>query len=202
MRLATDRPPSPDDSTVVAIAISTWFVAALVAGAAGFLAAQPPPFPQAVLVAVTLAFLAALRFWPAFRTWAATVDLRILVLVHASRLVGIYLLFLGARGELPASWAVPAGWGDIAVALLALALVLFVPLERGAGRAALLVWNVLGLADILAVVVGASRIALADPHAMRALLWLPLSLLPTFLVPLVIVTHLLLFGRLLAGWRR
>lgn len=202
MRLETHRPPSPDDSTQVAIAISAWFVAALVVGAAGLLAALPPPFPQAVLAGLTLALLAALRLSQVFRNWAATVDLRVLVLVHVSRLVGIYFLFLAARGELPASWAVPAGWGDIVVALLALALVLFVPLESGPGRAALLAWNVLGLVDILLVVAAAARIAFADPHAMRALLWLPLSLLPTFLVPLVIFTHLLLFARLLASWRR
>lgn len=202
MRLATHRPPSPDDSTQVAIAISTWFVGALVAGAAGLLAVLPPPFPQLVLVGLVLALLVALRLSQVFRSWAMTVDLRVLVLIHVSRLVGLYLLFLAGRGELPAAWALPAGWGDIAVALLALALVLFVPLETRPGRAALLVWNVLGLADILLVVAGATRIALADPHAMRALFWPPLSLLPTFLVPLIVFTHVVVFARLLAARRQ
>ncbi|HEU5322206.1 MAG TPA: hypothetical protein VFX28_15490 [Methylomirabilota bacterium] len=181
----------------MAIAVSAWFLAALVAGAAGVLDALPPPFPQAVVVAVVVALLAALRLSEVFRTWAMTVDLRVLVLVHVSRLVGLYVLVLAGRGELPASWAVPAGWGDVVVALLALALVLFVPLDTRGGRAALLAWNVLSLVDILLVVAGVARIALADPYAMRPLLWLPLALLPTFLVPLIIFTHVLLFARLL-----
>ena len=42
----------------------------------------------------------------------------------------------------------------------------------------------------------AARLAAADPSSMRALLRLPLSLLPTFLVPLLIATHVWIFVRL------
>jgi hypothetical protein len=35
-----------------------------------------------------------------------------------------------------------------------------------------------------------------DPASMQALLVLPLSLLPTFLVPLIIASHVLIFARL------
>ncbi len=55
-----------------------------------------------------------------------------------------------------------------------------------------LVWNALGLADILFVVVTAARLGIVAPDSMKALLVLPLSLLPTFLVPLIITSHLLL----------
>jgi hypothetical protein len=55
---------------------------------------------------------------------------------------------------------------------------------------------VLGLADILFVVATAARLALADPASMAALLRLPLSLLPTFLVPLIIASHVVLGVRL------
>ncbi len=59
-----------------------------------------------------------------------------------------------------------------------------------------MLWNALGLADILGVVFSATRLSLANPESMRALLRFPMSLVPTFLVPLIIASHLLIFSRL------
>ena len=49
--------------------------------------------------------------------------------------------------------------------------------------------------DILLVVISATRINLTTPGELRALTHLPLSLLPTFLVPLIIATHVIIFVR-------
>ena len=46
------------------------------------------------------------------------------------------------------------------------------------------------------MVATAARLAAADPGSMVALLRLPLSLLPTFLVPLIIASHVILGVRL------
>jgi hypothetical protein len=85
--------------------------------------------------------------------------------------------------------------GDIVVAAFALALL---ALGGDLSRRRRLVgsWNALGLVDILMVVVTAARIAFADPDSLDALLRLPLSLLITFLVPLIIVGHVVVFYRL------
>src|SRR3954464_6449456 len=118
-----------------------------------------------------------------------------LLLPHASRFVGMYFLVLHARGELPFAFAVPGGWGDIASAAGAFALACVPPQKAWRARA-YLAWNVFGLVDILFVIATAARLALTDPNSMRALLHLPLSLLPTFSVPLIVASHLILFIRL------
>jgi hypothetical protein len=172
-----------------------WLAAALVLGASGQLNRLRPPAPQAVLLGLTLALVVAGATLQGFRHWLAGINLRQLVAFHIVRFVGIYFLVLYSRGELPYAFAVPGGWGDIAVATGALLLVLLVP-DLGARRSWVLAWNVLGLTDIVYVVLTASRLATANPESMQALLRLPLSLLPTFLVPLIIASHLYLLRRL------
>ena len=70
------------------------------------------------------------------------------------------------------------------------------PLADATRTRAITIWNVVGLIDILLVVATAARLGLQDPDQMRALTVLPLSLLPTFLVPLIISTHVIIFFRL------
>jgi hypothetical protein len=170
-------------------------MAAVVLGASGRLSVLRPPVPQLVLAGLTVALLLGGALLPGFRGWLAGLNLRQLVALHLTRFAGIYFLILYARGELPFAFAVPGGWGDIVIATGALTLVLLVP-DLAARRAWVLSWNLLGLLDILYVVATAFRLALANPDSMAAMLRLPLSLLPTFLVPLIIAGHVLLFWRL------
>jgi len=173
-----------------------WFLVALGLGATGRVASWRPPMPQVVLVGLTVLLLVAFVALARFRRWLRALDLRWLVALHLTRFVGIYFLVVYYRdGALPRAFAVPGGWGDIIVATLAFGL-LAAAGELEPKRWLVGLWNTLGLIDILFVVATASRLALADPDSLNALLRLPLSLLPTFLVPLIIADHVVVFWRI------
>jgi len=159
---------------------------------------------QAVAATVwTLTALVLFACWKIspIRVWALNVDVRWLVLLHVTRLfAGAYFLVLCQRGQLPCGFARPAGWGDIVIAVLALA-VLGTTRTQFA-KTLLLTWNALGLVDIIFVVLSALRFGLNDWQSMHALRELPLSLFPTFLVPLIIASHVLIFVRLARAERK
>ena len=180
---------------IVRFALWLWFFAAVAAGYFLLLQRIPPPAIQAVIFGLTaLLLLAYFRIAP-LRVWVDALDPRALVQLHVSRFVGIYFLVLYRRGELPYDFAVKGGIGDIVVATFAVALI-FIPLTQPRLLRLVAIWNIVGLIDILLVVLTAVRLNRADPSQLHALTHLPLSLLPTFLVPLIIATHVILFLRL------
>lgn len=179
----------------IRIAIWSWLIAALLVGNAALLQRLPMPAVQGILFALSAICLFLYFKARSVRVWVDGLHLRALVLLHVTRFVGVYFLILYRRGELPHDFAVPGGWGDIVVATLAL-LVGVIPMTEGFLRRAIAIWNVIGFIDIVMVVVTAGRLGLQDPVQMRALTYLPLSLLPTFLVPLIIATHVIIFLRL------
>ena len=190
------------NSKKVLIFACAWLLAAIIAGASGLFVSLVPPFPQAVLLGFVIVELLVFAFSPGFRNWCLSVDVRALVLFHLTRFVGIYFLILYSEGRLPYDFAVRGGWGDIAAAAGAVILVLFVRPAGKTGWTLYLLWNVLGIVDILFVVMTAARLAFSEPGSMGELLRLPLNLLLTFVVPIIIFTHMVIFVRLLAGRKR
>lgn len=176
------------------ILIALWFLAACTASAVGLTAKLRPPAPQVAIVALTALLVVAGVAWPAFRAWLDSLTWQSLAAIHLTRFVGFYFLWLYRQGQLPYGFAVPAGVGDIVVATLALALLLSAAAVPK--RPWLLVgWNALGMIDILMVVARAALHGLRAPASMSPLLHLPLSLLATFLVPIIIASHFLLFQK-------
>ena len=117
-----------------------------------------------------------------------------LTLPQTFRLVGIALVAVLALDKLPAVFALPAGLGDIALAVAAP----FVArnLRRGAVGPGALWFNILGLLDVI-VALGIGLAAglgptplLAVAPSTQAMALLPLVLLPTTVIPLVAVLHL------------
>src|SRR5882724_4827687 len=89
----------PRTSVRVITGLNIWFVLAVVLGASGILARVPVPGPQVVLIVLTGALLVMIKRTASLREWVMRVSPRVFVVVHLSRLVGIYFLVLGARGN-------------------------------------------------------------------------------------------------------
>ncbi|HKV74382.1 MAG TPA: hypothetical protein VJN95_07680 [Gemmatimonadales bacterium] len=177
-----------------------WLAIAVAASASGRLGTLQFPAPQLVLLGLTAALMIAVFRAPPIRDWVASLPLTALVALHLTRLVaGAAFLLWYSRGELPGAFALPTGWGDIAVALLAGVLLLTRSPAEPANRGLYTFWNLFGLADILLVVANAARTGMTDPAGMAPLLHLPLSLLPTWLVPIIIVSHVVIGLRLREG---
>lgn len=179
---------------VIAVLV-VWLLVAFAIGAAGVLRGLPLPPPILALV-LSLLVLTAIRRSRAARNCVQALGVKSLVTFHAVRIVaGGYFLFLYQRGRLPGEFAIPAGWGDIVVGVAALVVAqTCLPVTTSRRRTGLLVWNVIGLVDILGVLFNGARILLGNAAFGTAFMTLPLVLLPTFVVPLVIVSHVLLFA--------
>jgi hypothetical protein len=110
-----------------------------------------PLIPLFTTAAFLIVFL-ALRLWPALRRVLDAASLPAMIGVQFYRTIGLLFIILLGWGQLPAHFALPAGWGDIAIGvaapLVALALARGVP-----GAVTLAVaWNVVGLLDLIVAV--------------------------------------------------
>jgi hypothetical protein len=187
------------------LGVALWLTAATVAGWTGsFDRPHRPPFELLgfVVLPVVIAETAFLLSRPV-RAFAESLSLTWLVGSHVWRFVGLGFLVGWYRGALPAGFAIPEGVGDIVAAIGALALAR--QLSRGpVPRSWLLAWNVFGLLDLLgAIALGVlyssgpmGLLASVDGATTRPMITFPVSLIPSFFVPLFIALHLLTFTRL------
>jgi hypothetical protein len=112
----------------------------------------------------------------------------LLIFPHAFRHVGLTFFVPGlVDSSLPASFANMAAYGDLVSGLLAI--VVLVSLRKNWNLALPLAWlfNIIGTIDLL----NALSHAEAVPHLGAT--WF----IPTFFVPLLLVTHVMIFSRLL-----
>jgi hypothetical protein len=169
-----------------------------------------PLVPVFVLLPLFLALL-AIGLSPAVRRTVAAASVPALIGVQLYRSIGVVFVILLAQGQLPAHFALPAGWGDIAVGLSAPLVAL--ALARGLARSRTVAagWSVFGLLDlVVAVGMGSGYLApflmpelgaRVPPAAAMGVF--PMILVPTFAVPVSVLLHLLVLGRLWReGWRR
>lgn len=146
-------------------------------------------FGLSVLTSATaFGVVASIYLWPGLRRLEQGRALRALVVPHIFRFIGLSFLVPGVVSPaLPAAFAVPAAYGDIGAALLALAAT--VALSRHASAAIPLVWifNMWGTADLLLAFYNGGRVNL-DLGTLGAAFYIP-----TAIVPPLLILHGLLF---------
>lgn len=145
---------------------------------------------QFVLSLLVIGLIAKWHLSPWLAGKPLEVALSILIIPHAFRHIGLTFLTPVVTGEgMPASFAASAGYGDLASGLLAI--VALVALHRKWAVAIALVWvfNLVGMADLL------NALRQEEAVAHFGATWY----IPTFLVPLLLVTHVMVFARLVKG---
>lgn len=190
--------------SIVIICIAGWFLAAFGASLFGLLRAGPSSLPIPIGVALAAPLVVGVLAYARsdrFRRLLFGIDLRWLIAVQLWRVVGEVFLFGYARNDLPASFAIPAGIGDVLVGLAAPFVALVAASGTSAARRIVIGWCVAGIADlVVAVTMGVlnapGKIGLLAGEVTTApLLELPLSLIPTFFVPLSILLHFIVLRR-------
>ncbi len=174
--------------------IAAWFIFALSASALHLFKTDPqvPPLALGLAAVVPIAlFLLWFATSAGFRQFALSLDPRILTYVQSWRIAGFTFLALYAAGLLPGVFALPAGWGDIAIG--ATAPLAALKLANFSRRRGFILWQILGIFDLVtAVTLGTTARWISPNEVATALMTvLPLSLIPTFAVPLFIVLHVL-----------
>jgi hypothetical protein len=168
-----------------------WLGAVLAVMASGILAGAHPPTLQIIVVAETALLIILYSRSTVFAEYARTSAPWRLTVFHLWRVIpGIGFLLLYRRGLMPQDFAVTAGIGDVAVAILAPVFALVALRSAPAAMKAVLAFHLIGLLDLILVVSNAARITFADPASMRMLLQAPLVMVPIFWVPLTIFLHI------------
>lgn len=172
--------------------VGGWFVFAVLASALGLFTNASNGIGVAVALAAGVP-LVAFGLWLAvskgFRSFALSLNPRVLTFAHSWRILGIVLVLLALRGTLPDVFGLSAGIGDMLIGATAwlVALKLATPSHRGS----FIAWQLLGMTDlVMAVGLGVTAGLLGSQAAsISPMTVLPLSLVPTFLVPLLFMFH-------------
>jgi len=174
-----------------------WFALIVALGATGALGA--PGIGIAVAVPILLIAVFAWRRLVAIPTTT-------LIALNAMRILGVIFIILYANGRLPAPFAPSAGWGDIITGVAALPVAWATYRAIPGWRALALIWNLFGTLDLVAAIgFGVTsaegspiRVFFTEPGTaiMGTLPWI---LIPAFLVPSVMLTHIAIFRHLAEG---
>jgi hypothetical protein len=189
--------------TIVVLVV--WFLFALGGSLLDFFdSGSRPPLALGLTALVPVILFAACYLTSArFREFVLSLDVRALTLAQTMRVIGIVFVILYFLGALPGAFALPAGWGDFAIGITAPVVAWY--WKHPFPYRTFIVWNLLGVLDLvlavsLGVLTSASPVGiLAGDVSTRLMGQFPLSLIPTFFVPLLLIFHLICLIRVRKG---
>lgn len=126
--------------------------------------------------------VAARYIWPELRIRQRAEALRPLLILHSFRFIGLAFLVPGVVShDLPPAFALSAAYGDIIAAFLALLALILLP--SASGVAVAWIFNVWGTADLFNAFYQANHAGLMAGQLGAT------YFIPTFIVPLLLITH-------------
>jgi hypothetical protein len=190
-----------DTKIVLAALLGLWVGIAAAGSAAGW-AAIARPFPvMGLFVAAPLTAAIVATAWPKARAAMLGLPLPLLVGMNVGRVFAVLFLLVAAEGRMSGPFPQSAGWGDIISGVVALPLI---GLARAPAqnKVVLHLWNAFGMLDLVAAIAlgvmsapGSRLQVFADPGS-EAMTQLPLSFVPTVLVPMWMVIHAIIWAKL------
>jgi len=188
--------------------LGVWLAAVIIAAPSLASLAGADPYALTMVipffaVAGPLLVMIGYGSFPLFRRALNGLSVSALIGVQVYRVLGASFILLLAQGQLPAHFAQPAGYGDIAIGLLAPVVALLY--ARGVRWPAVL-WSAVGITDLL-VAVGmgtgfATPLLLGVPsrlHAAAAMGAYPMILVPAFAVPIAMMLHVVALRGMVRG---
>jgi hypothetical protein len=182
-----------------AAALVGWFVLAVALALVGVYSpatSRIPTIEFGIVIPILFGCLMIWR-WPAVSRLIDAVPRHWVVAIQFYRVGGVTFLLLYAAHLLPGLFALPAGLGDVTIGLIAAAIGIGARGGRQLNSRTVLRWNLLGIADLIVAV---STGFLTAPSAFQMFAFdrpneliseFPLVLIPTFLVPLAILLHII-----------
>jgi hypothetical protein len=179
-----------------------WFLTALTGGWFDiFTSPGKPPIAIGLFLVVPILFFCTWYLAGGqFRAFANSLNLAWIVGAHLWRFVGLGFVIAVFLRKLPAGFGIPEGFGDVVTAAFALPLAGALHRKK-AVRKGFIAWNIFGLVDLLSAILmgvlyseGSFGILRTDVSTVLMTTF-PVSIIPTFLVPLFILLHLLALAR-------
>lgn len=197
---------NPHRHTGLILVLLTWFGLVFALSLNDFFVPPPGEPPLNLLLMALLAigiFFTAYYTLDRFRDYVLNLDMRLLIMIHSWRTLGLGFVMLYLFDRLPALFALTAGLGDALAAIGAvfLAYALFQRPET-VSRKWIWRWNAFGLLDfILAVSLGimtrsGGLLMQADTVNSDIMTQLPFIIIPGFLVQVFTLTHIIIFLQL------
>jgi len=186
------------------LVVAVWLIAAFTLSARGFfLGSGSESVPRIAFAVIPLAVgYLGYRMLRSVRAVVDEIPMQWMIGLQLYRALGVVFLVEWMLGALPGAFALPAGIGDVAIGLAAPWVAARVKARAPRAREAAILWNVLGIADlVVAVTMGVLTtpgplhlFALDAPNV--GIITLPLVLIPTIAVPFSILLHLFGLHRL------